>query len=141
MATANGRTAEATREAAPADMSRTVADKISWPGARGASLGLFLAELSIYGGIESSESARSTAGFVSWWEQAMDDENAQFLAEANEHIENAEVRIAGVHAHIAELELGGRDTSTALSLLEELENALALMRRHRDEIVRLLGDA
>ena len=68
-------------------------------------------------------------------------QKAVFLAEAEDHIANAEVRIAGVHAHIAELELGGHDVSAALNLLAELENALKLMRSHRDEIVRLLGNA
>jgi hypothetical protein len=68
-------------------------------------------------------------------------QNAVLLAEAEDHIANAEVRIAGVHAHIAELELGGSDVSAALNLLAELEDALKLMRSHRDEIVRLLGNA
>jgi hypothetical protein len=75
------------------------------------------------------------------WEYMMDETNERFLAEANEHIANAEVRIAGIHAHIAELELGGRDASSALSLLQELQSALDLMRRHRDEIARLLDKA
>jgi hypothetical protein len=51
-------------------------------------------------------------------------ERALFLAEAGEHIADTDVRIAGVQAHIAELELGGRDASEALKALEALEGAL-----------------
>src|SRR6516165_3545798 len=65
-------------------------------------------------------------------------ERALFLAEAGEHIADADVRIAGVQAHTAELELGGRNASEALKVLEALEGALELMRRQRDEIARLL---
>jgi hypothetical protein len=65
-------------------------------------------------------------------------EKALFLAEADEHISNAEVRIAGVHAHIAELELGGHDAGAALNVLEALEGTLELMHRHREMIARLL---
>jgi septal ring factor EnvC (AmiA/AmiB activator) len=65
-------------------------------------------------------------------------EYADLLAEAEQQIADAEVRLAGVHAHIAELELGNRDASAALKVLEELEGALELMRRQRDVIARLL---
>jgi hypothetical protein len=65
-------------------------------------------------------------------------ERALFLAEADEHVADAEVRIAGVQARIAELELGGGNASAALKVLEALEGTLELMRRQRDEIARLL---
>jgi hypothetical protein len=65
-------------------------------------------------------------------------DNADFLAEAEQQIADAEVRIAGVQAHIAELELADRDASVALKVLEELEDTLELMRRQRDRMARLL---
>jgi hypothetical protein len=66
-------------------------------------------------------------------------DNADFLAEAEQKIADAEVRIAGVQAHIAELELADRDAGAALKVLEQLEGTLELMRRQRDMLAQLLG--
>jgi hypothetical protein len=62
-----------------------------------------------------------------------------YLHEADQHVANAEARIAGVRAHIAALEREGADPGSARIVLEALEATLVLTRGQRDMIAQLVA--
>jgi hypothetical protein len=62
-----------------------------------------------------------------------------YLVEADQHVTNAETRIASVRAHIADLEREGGDASAAHIVLEALEATLKLMRGQRDMVAQLVA--
>jgi hypothetical protein len=55
-----------------------------------------------------------------------DELEEQALAEADQHIADADARIAGVRDRLTALERGGRDASAAREVLEILEETLEL---------------
>jgi hypothetical protein len=63
----------------------------------------------------------------------------KYLAEADQHIAETTARIAGLRAHIADLERDGGDPGAAREALDVLEATLQLMADHRAMISRMLG--
>jgi uncharacterized coiled-coil protein SlyX len=59
------------------------------------------------------------------------------LAMANEHVADAERRIARQRDLIAELQRDGHDTKKARELLATMLDLLTQMRRHREHLVQL----
>ena len=66
------------------------------------------------------------------------DEFREALAEADQHVADAEARMANLRAQIAEFEREGYDASAPREVLEALEADLELMHRNRGVIAQLL---
>jgi hypothetical protein len=65
----------------------------------------------------------------------------QELAQADRHIAEGNGRIARQVEVMRELDRHGHDTTRGWSLLEEMEDAVAAMDTHRQQIVRELARA
>jgi hypothetical protein len=67
------------------------------------------------------------------------DQDAQHLALADKHIEDAEARIDAQRKVVAHAEKAGHEYSDSLKLLEAMEEAMRTMLIHRRQILERIG--